>query len=207
MVDPEKYKKILDSGLLLDHYFLLISISKGMELLKSKRIQGFYNLLKNKGYIANDELTEKAKLLIKEDIGILSKYTKTVTHTQSAKGAGFSDWMAGIHTKCQDKIQELTGKTQVKSSINGGKGYPFLCNSVDLMKTLTSVIYKYKLKDTDLIEKCLFDHIEECSRKKSWFPIMKYYISKNGESSLATDVLAGGKEPLAGGGKSNQKFV
>lgn len=191
MIEINKYQKVLDTGLLLDHYFLLITISKGMEVVKNKRIQGFYNLLSNKGYIDEGVLTQSAKDLIGNDLIVseISEENKDIAAPVATQKPSFTDWVMNVHGKCQKKLIELTGSPQVRSSINGGKSYPFLANAVDLAKVITTVVTKYKLKDMELIERCILQHIEDCYRKKSWFPLMRYYIQKDGNSTLATDVL------------------
>lgn len=60
MIGEAKYKEILDSGLILDHYFLLCQIKTGQKLVASRRILGFTNLLTKKGYLDDGKLTQKA---------------------------------------------------------------------------------------------------------------------------------------------------
>ncbi len=64
----------------------------------------------------------------------------------------------------------------------------------------------YKLKDMDKIERALMQHIEKCNRARNWFPLMKYYIMKNGTSEMVTD-MDSLDDQIVDGGKSNQKFV
>ena len=74
MINTEKYNNVLDAGLLLDHFALLCCIRDNQAILKHKRIVGFQNLLCKKGFILNNNLTEKALNLVGEE-----QLTGTVT--------------------------------------------------------------------------------------------------------------------------------
>lgn len=189
MIDKEKYKEILEKGLILDHYFLLCTLKKNEEVVKTKRIQGFINLLSKKGYLTEDlKLTEKA-----EDIMItgVPKTTLIKHGCLVRKQIDLGDWGKEIHKKCQEKLVELTGKSQVTSKIDKEKkGYAFLCNAVDLSNSLSKMILKYSVKDFELIEKTMLRHIEVCNDTGNWFPLMHYYVLKNGTSQLYTDMTS-----------------
>lgn len=202
MISLEQYKKILDSGLLLDHYLCLCSIRDGRELPTSKRITGFTNLLNKKGYIEDGLLTEKAVELID------SQSIVVVSNVEIDRNKfDFGGWVLNLHKKLQDRLVELTGRKQVTAKINrtDKKGYPFLCNATDLGRKLQVVIRNYNLKDVDLIEKALLSHIENCNNGNEWFPLIKYYISKDSTSQMVTE-MESGVDPT-GDPKSAQKFV
>lgn len=206
MIDNVQYEKVLDSGLILDHYHLLCTIRDGGEVPKNKRIRGFLNLLVKKGYIEGGVLSDSALLLI----DCYNTTTTTLTTTVAPVATGKFDyeaWAKGLHGRCQDKLKELTGKIQVTDRVGGkGKSWSFLPNSFDLAKVLYKTIVTYKLKDLDKIEKCVFHHINKCHRERSWFPLLKYYISKDGNSQLVTD-LDNVEDVDTSGPKSSQKFV
>lgn len=205
MIDTTQYQRLLDSGLLLDHYLLLITIRDGNEIINNKRVQGFLNLLNKKGYIEDGLLTDSALLLIEGATLKLDVITTTTTTTRK-DGFNFDEWVLGIHRACQARLKELVNSTQVRSKIKGGKSYSFLCNSLDLNKVLRKVILLYKLKNYPSIERCIFQHIDRCHQEKEWFPLMKYYIFKDNESRLVTDLENLGDIEQSGS-KSTQKFV
>lgn len=211
MINIETYKDILDEGLTLDHYHVMCAIRDGTPLPKSKRIQGFLNLLHKKGYIEDNSLSAAALLLLGNSVSTTT--TSTTTFPENKDQFDFGAWATEVHRKCKEKIKELTGKYQVTDRINRGKSFSFLCNSIDLTKVLYKVITSYNLKDLDAIEKCMINHIVDCHRSGKWFPLMKYYIykadgplSKEGESKLVTD-LENPDKGNTGGFKSSQKFI
>lgn len=186
MISAKKYTEILSSGLLLDHYFVLCNIKNGVEQVKSKRVQGFINLLNKKGYIENDTLSTKALELIEE-------VEMQVEPLKSDKQQKFNEWVSDLHLKCQQKLKDLTGSVQVRSKINN-VGYSFLPNAVDLGKNLYKVMVAYKLRDYDKVEKCVMKFIQDRSDCKSFFPLLGYYIMKNNKSQLVTDYENFGEE-------------
>lgn len=174
MITNEKYNEVLNSGLSLDHYFVLECISNGTELVKNKRIQGFINLLNKKGYLEDDKLTKKAQNLL----GRIRILIKT---------GDISSFAKQLHAKCKTKLESLTGKSQVVDTINK-KPYSFLPNSVDLERSLIRFVREYKVNDFDKIEKAIMSYIERCNDARSWFPVLQYYIIKNNQSALMTDI-------------------
>lgn len=186
MIDTERYKKILDEGLLLDHYNILIVLKDGKNLPKTKRIEGFINLLHKKGYMSEGSLTEKAEELL--DIKNISEDNKKDTEVVIPTASfNFPIWVISLHKKCEAKISDITGKRQVRDSING-KSYSFLPNPTDLGKSLMKVVNLYKVNDYDKIEKTILSYIDKCAKSKSWFPILQYYIFKNNMSTMVTDM-------------------
>lgn len=203
MISLETYKKVLDNGLLLDHYVILCNIRDGVEMPKSRRIDGFINLLNKKGYIDDGALTEKAFDII--DLHPVMIVKQECIETPKFDFVG---WAVNLHMKCKSKIIELTGKKQVTSKIKSTdkKGWPFMPNIDDFSNRLFTTIQKYKLKDMDVIEKAILNHIDTCSSTNNWFPLMKYYIHKQGEgSNMVTDIENGIE--VKESSKSTQKFV
>jgi hypothetical protein len=198
MIEEALYKEILDNGLLLDHYFLLCNIKNGQKLVASRRMDGFINLMRKKGYMDGDSLTEKGIDLVQN-----CEFAEVIVPATGKVDIG--TWAAGVHKKCQDKIKELTGKVQVKAKFTGEKKeYSFLCNATDLARVLTKVITLYKQKDYEKIEKALLRHIDKCHVSNHWFPLMQNYILKSGSSQMITEL---DDEGGPAGTKSNQKFV
>ena len=188
MINTEKYNKVLDAGLLLDHFALLCCLRDNQPIPKNKRILGFQNLLCKKGFIQNDQLTEMALELVGEEQ--LTGFTKSVAIINEVKisnKADYADWIVELHKKCKDKLIDLTGKPQVRDSINN-KSYSFLPNCTDLGRVLLRVIQSYKLTDFEKIEKTILAYIDRCATGKNWFPILQYYIWKNGASTMVTEM-------------------
>jgi hypothetical protein len=182
MIGVEKYKVILDQGLLLDHYLLLSNLKEGKEMVQSKRVQGFINLMHKKGYIDEGILTQKALDLLDGEVVPLVRAAPVRT-TAIAK-FDYADWVISLHAKCEAKLLEITGKRQARGRIDG-KTYPFLPNSTDLGKVLLRAINHYKLKDFDAIERVVLRYVEKCARAERWFPILGYYIMKGGNSTAS----------------------
>ena len=143
MINIEKYKDILNEGLILDHCKLLIDIRSGNKIEENKRIKGFINLLSKKGYIENGKLKDKAIKLL-EDIN-------SSLELNNIDKSNLDSWILLIHEKCREKIKSATGKPQVRAIIRG-KGYSFLPNSSDLGKVIKRAIKEYKIKDLNAIE-------------------------------------------------------
>lgn len=201
MIDVNKYKKILDEGLLLDHYLLLCNVRDKVELLRNKRIQGFLNLLCKKGYIENDTLTDKAMLLIDEAISVDKpavklEETKIVNEAKFDYGA----WVIRLWKSCEKKLVEYTGKRQVRPKIDG-VAYSFLPNPTDLGKVIIRAVGAYKLTDYDKIEKAILAYIDRCHKQDKWTPLLHYWIMKNNMSTMVTEMDA--MEEEANGGKDD----
>lgn len=174
MIPDEKYKSLLDNGLILDHYFLLCNIKNDIKPVDSKRIQGFFNLLTKKGYIEDDKLTEKGLKLVE---------------TGKEEKFDYGEWVLKLYADIQDKLVELTGKKQVMSQVKlGTKSYPFLENVKTLNDKLTKVISTYKLRDYEVIEKAIMKYIQECNDSDHWFPQLHYWILKDGGSRMITAI-------------------
>lgn len=93
-----------------------------------------------------------------------------------------------LHKKLEDVIVKYTGKKQARGDINGTK-FSFLCGEADLIQQIQKVIVKYKLKDYSSIEAALLKYVDRACRTKQYFPIVYYYISKDGQSKLVADLV------------------
>ena len=125
-----------------------------------------------------------------KSIATIEKVEKieTVEKIENAnEGIDYGDWVIKLYAKCKTKLIELTGKRQVRDTING-KAYPFLPNSTDLGKVTLRAIQAYNLDDFDKIERSIISYIERCAKTNSWFPILQYYIMKNGASTMVTEM-------------------
>lgn len=200
MIDVVKYKMILDEGILLDHYFLLLNIKEGAELIKSRRIQGFINLMCKKGYIEDGALSEKGNKLLEGEgtpvpklLQADTKEVKTLMQILNKEEAklvekfDYASWVIQLHRKCEARILEATGKRQVRDKIDG-KPYSFLPNSTDLGRVILRAVQIYRLEDFDKIEKTILAYINRCVKANKWFPILGYYIMKNALSPMVTDM-------------------
>lgn len=185
MIKKQQYEKILDNGLLLDHYFILLAYKEGLEVPTNKRVAGIVNLLTKKGYLLNGAITSDGSVLVED---ILEAANTVVNETQKQKD--FSTWVVILHFRCQEKLRGLIGMPQVRGKIHG-KPYPFLPNTKDLEKVLSRMMKHYRIKDRERIEECIMKYIVKCHKANNWFPILQYYIMKGkmGEetSQLATD--------------------
>lgn len=196
MISQNLYSKILESGLLMDHFHILCNLRDGKENVKNKRIQGFINLLCKKGYIQDEKLTEKALLLLEEVEPISTSVTSTTTLPTKrliTESPYFGSWVVELHKKCQKKLLDAKGKPQVRGTLDG-KSYPFLPNSTDLGKVLLRVIRSYKLYDHQNIEKTILSYIDSSIAKDNWFPVVNYYIMKGDFSRMVTDMESSDSE-------------
>lgn len=196
LVNEDKYNKILNDGLILDHYMILYNLKNNIKLLNNKRIQGFINLLTKKEYIKDEQITDKGLILVENcdfaKINVDDKHNLT-------------NWATKLHVQLQEKLKELTGRIQMRPNIEG-RLYPFLPNAIDLTKVLQRVIIHYKITDYEKIKKTLFGHIEECNRSKKWYPLLNYYIMKDGLSKMVTDMETEDVEETPDF-KSQNKFI
>lgn len=203
MIGSQKYKEVLDSGLMLDHYFLLCSIKNGEKVPNTKRVQGFLNLLIKKDYVKDDAITEKGLNLVEN-----CEFATQIL-VKDKGNIDLGSWASNLHALCQDKLVKLTGSKQVMAKMENGKkgGYPFLCNATDMTKALGKIIILYKLTDYDKIQKTVLNFIDRCYNTSHWFPLMQYYIIKENKSLLVTDLDADEQDLESSGFVSTQKLV
>lgn len=193
MIDSNLYKEILDSGLSLDHFFLLIKIKNGEKIdVVSRRVTGFLNLLEKKELIKEGKITEKGLQFVEND-QIKIKIEESLSKEKKTDES-FSVWAANLHKICQDKLYELTMLRQIRAKIAGDKkAWSFLPGVIDLEKVLKKVVTLYNLKDRNLIEKVILNYIKHCAETNNWFPILQYYIlkfdtGKTATSRMVTDI-------------------
>lgn len=175
MIGDDVYNQILEDGLLLDHYYVLCRMKNGEKPVSSRRVQGFINLLTKKEYLKDDQLTEKAELLV-ENCATMSVPPLPISED-------FTKWITELHIKCRDKIKKLTDRNQAYIKVNN-VDYPYLPGVTDLGKKLEKFIRVYKHSDREKIEKCLLRHCDTRNQK------MIYYIMRekeNAKSDLASD--------------------
>lgn len=201
MIDLTHYERILESGLMFDHFLVLCMIKNGEKLPKNRRVQGFINLLNKKGYIEDGALTDEGILMTDWEIALTTK--------EAPQDTDFTKWVIALHKKCQAKIFQLVGSKQIRGKVNG-KSYNFLPNATDFAKALQRAIMVYKIKDTDKMEKAIMGHITKCHRENHYFPLIKYYIIKGIGSACSSDMatdIENPEEEVDNSGKSVQKFV
>lgn len=194
MIDVKQYERILDAGLLLDHYFLLCDVQNGRQLLNRKRVQGFHNLLCKKGYIEDGVLTDLALKLLDCDVLVGARPSVRFVEEEEVEEDNFdyAEWVINLHRKCVACIMKATGKRQARPVIEGVT-YSFLPNATDLGSSILRAIKKYNLKDYDKIEKCILKFVNKCAKSGKWYPLLNYYIIKEQKgkatiSKMATDM-------------------
>lgn len=199
MIDVKQYEKILDAGLLLDHYYLLCDVRDGRPLLNRKRVQGFHNLLCKKGYIEDGILTELALKLIESHVLVADsavklaiKYAEAEVEEEDIEDFDYAEWVISLHKKCVARIVKATGKKQARPTIDGVT-YSFLPNPTDLGSAILRAVKKYNLKDYDKIEKCILKFVDKCARTGRWMPLLNYYVIKEQKgrttiSKMVTDM-------------------
>lgn len=183
MITDEKYKQVLDSGLLLDHYYLLCNLKNNVKLVTTKRIQGFINLLTKKEYIKDDVITQKGLDLVD---GVV--ITEIPEVRVSSLVTDFDTWVNKLHEKCANTLEELTGKRQMVAKIKASSYYFLPTRPQDLAKPLVRAMKTYKLKDLEKIETVILAYVRKCAQTNSWFPLLKYYVMKDGESVMVNDL-------------------
>jgi len=213
MINNDVYKEILESGLMIDHYLVLLNIKNNKPLHPNKRVQGFINLLTKKEYLLDGKLTEKAIDLLQdinseEDVKVLT-FTESVKKPElpiQAEVVDFKAWIVELHRSLQDELYSLTRQRQIRDKIDK-KTYSFLPNVIDLEKAMFKVVRLYKLTDYKKIEATLINYIKRCASANCWFPLLQYYIIKNGASQMVTDIESGNDTPDDQDFKSSQKFI
>lgn len=212
-MNTEKYKEILNEGLLLDHYYLLCKISSKQEIPYSERVRGFLNLLIKKDYIdADHNLTEKGIDFVQNcefgeielsTVHITTNNVTVVEEETNKKDA--KKVLIDMYANCRERVRYHTGKYQVRARIEN-KFYSFFPNATDFFKVANKVITLYKIKDFVLMEKTLIAYIDRCATSNTWLPLFHYYIFKNGSSPLVTDMENPDDNPGTSF-KSSQKLI
>jgi hypothetical protein len=182
-------EQLFASGLDFNHLYILQNLNSLPDINK---IIGWYELLKKRDYISDDGmLTEKGNYVIslfeKEPENFNNNAMSTIIDKKpeivNNNLQTFSQWVASLHNKLQNKLIELTGSKNVNITFNGQR-YPYLCNVVDLEGKLKKAIGRYKMEDLNKIEKCLLKHCEIRNKK-----ILMYIYRERGDASsdLALD--------------------
>jgi hypothetical protein len=171
----EQLEWILDKGIDCNQMTLLLLYPDLPEHIK---VSGWKVLLEKNGFIADNTLTQKADVYISEYSSLIEKGVKD--------SFSVDNWCKEIHTNIKTLLVTLTGKEQVRASIRD-KSYSFLCNEKDFTKRMKDFLKKYNIKDFVKLEKVIYMYVRSCHKQKSWFPLMEYYIIKDGYSKLATD--------------------
>jgi len=161
--------KIKENHLTVKEYLLFRIIEDGsLFLFKEEYIDEIIKV-KKEGYIdSNQSLTNKAYEVLNK---IEGNRQKEVNYEK-------------LLIKLQTYLKTLSGKDQYKVQ---GK-YNFLPNKVDFQNRLKKVILKYKLKDSNKVEKLLLNYVNMAYKANfSYVQLLQYYIMKDSQSQLATD--------------------
>lgn len=177
-IDITELSKAVNKFITLEQYIVLKIIEDGcLYLFPNNLFAATIVGLKSSGYIYSEtQLTPKGKELLKEISG--EKMSKKVD-------TGINQ----LYIACQEELQKLVGKKQKTSKING-KSYSFLPNFVDFQDKIEKSCKKYQLNDKEQLKKVLLQYINKCHKEDNWFPILEYYIMKDGHSKLATDYVS-----------------
>ena len=166
---------ILDKGIDCNQRSLLLLYP---DLPDHIKVSGWKVLLEKNGFISDGTLTQKADVYISEYNSLINKEVKD--------SFSVDNWCKEVHVKLKELLLKLTGKEQVRAAIRD-KSYSFLCNEKDFTKRMKDFLKKYDVKDFVKLEKVMYMYVNSCHKQKSWFPLMEYYIIKDGYSKLATD--------------------
>jgi|694.fasta_scaffold00478_119 hypothetical protein len=181
-----KEEFLFASGLDFNHLYVLQNINNLPEV---NRLTGYYNILKAKGYIDGEVLSDKGQEIVTM-FNIINKNEENVDNNKQnseevQKPLSFSQWVAELHRKLQDKLLNLTGSNSPNLVFDGKvQKWPYLCGVLDLEGKLKKFIGKYTMTDLERIEKLLLKHCEIRNQK-----IMRYIIKEGNEkgSDMALD--------------------
>lgn len=179
-ITVDEYKTIREEGLTLDAVLMLLLIGAEDETRYfGEQDVPFAGVLRLRGYIEKDRITEKGK-----------EFLKTIEKERpiavvELRGEMLTAFVRNLHIELQQRLVTLTGK---KQRMLGGK-YAFLCNAIDLERKIRSVFKLYGLQDLMKVRGCLLNYIDRCS-KMGWDKVnlIEYYILKNDVSKLMTDL-------------------
>ena len=187
MISTSKFKKILNSGIDVTHYFILNYIDNNIdfkELCKNVKVLGNLTLLVSKGYLIKIKdgysITQLGKNLLttleeenKEDVVI--------------KNFDFTEYCKNLLESLKSVIKSKIQKTNVKLYGN----HYFLPGLTEFSQRLSDFCKKYKFSDYEKMEKVLKKYTKEC------FPLgdkkpktLKYYILEQNSkgSQLLSDI-------------------
>lgn len=173
----EEIAKAVNKGLTIEEYIYLRIKEDGCEYIFNGIIPVKKEmLLLNSLIYPEGNLTPKGKELLKE-----------ISREKVSKKVDIG--INQLYIACQEELQRLVGKKQKTSKISG-KSYSFLPNFVDFQDKIEKSCKKYQLNDKEQLKKVLLQYINKCYKENNWFPILEYYIMKDGHSKLATDYVS-----------------
>jgi len=183
----KKWLFLQKEGVTLDMVFLLDFLKSNKVDIESlitsnPKATSILTMLKRKNYLdLSYQITEEGEQ-------ILQIVTKEVPENQEIRipPTSFKGWSDQVHASLQERLVELTGKKQKTDKIKG-VSYSFLCGPIDLHNKLLKVKKLYNFKDLDKAFLVLKRYVEKCHNEGSWFPLMEYYIEKEGKSRFMTD--------------------
>ena len=175
-MNEKQFNWVLNKGLDCNQLFTLMFWDSNIPNIK---LEGWKMLLVKKGYLDNKQITQAGEELLNEFLE--QKEDAVIT------SFNFDVW-------CEQTVDSLINHLitfNFKKNLKGFGGVPFLPTKVELKNHLER-FWKagYKdYKDYDKIHKCLLEHIQECVKKNSFAPAIKYFIFKSGSHN--TTFLAG----------------
>ena len=173
----EEIAKAVNKRLTIEEYIYLRIKEDGCEYIFNGIIPVKKEmLLLNSLIYPEGNLTPKGKELLKE-----------ISREKVSKKVDIG--INQLYIACQEELQRLVGKKQKTSKISG-KSYSFLPNFVDFQDKIEKSCKKYQLNDKEQLKKVLLQYINKCYKENNWFPILEYYIMKDGHSKLATDYVS-----------------
>lgn len=176
-----QFEWVLSKGIDINLMTCLLLIHEGNKLSNCSdiKVKSWMLLLKKHQLLTESEVvTEKGEIYISE----YNNLSKNIV----ADSFNFDVWCEQLHEKLKERLLKLTGKSQKVSKIRQAS-YSYLCNVKDLTKKLKGFVKVYNVKNYQKIEDGLLNYINKCHKEDSWFPLIEYYIMKDGTSKLATD--------------------
>lgn len=176
----EKMERIIEKGYDLNMIALLYMCKQGDSInSQNAKIQAILAMMERKGIILEGRITASGEELLAY---VEDGEKKLVGGKQKIIS------LEEIYDRVAVRIEELTGKKQVRSEIFG-KTYNYLPVKYDFTMRLKKVINKYSLTDVEKVEKVILHNIETCHKTGKWYPLLLYYFSKN-VGGMETSVLA-----------------
>lgn len=184
----EKWKYLQARSITLDMIFLLDHVSKNPKVdlfayfETDPKLTGIVKTLIRKNLVAQTfEILEDGKAIL----DFVNDFSKQEIQN---KNESFAEWVYSVHALLQALLKKLTGKIQKTDKIKG-TSYSFLCNPKDLHDKLLKVNTIYGPLDRVKAQKVLSAYVIKCYKENSWFPVIEYYIEKEGKSRFYTDYL------------------
>lgn len=174
----EQFISLQNDGISLDFLYIAECIKNGENFVNEGNISHILQGMGRKGILSNGNVNEQySSLLVSLRGGKIKKVKKPDWNIQA---------LGDLYEKLQQKLIELTGKSQITIPFKPGdkKKFSFLCNKIDLENRIIKAIDKYQLTDFSEIEATLIRYIEKCHKSGFWFPLLEYYILKRGEDGI-----------------------